>query len=91
MPDFTDAIKQISDREKKRSHSAVYDNTFRDIERRLILINRPFMPKFIKHTKFRSENASEVSEEMNEEKYYKELKGRIYSEDDADEDVICGL
>ena len=70
---------------KKRSKSLTFDSTLRDIERRLILVNRPFLPKYIKHKKLRSENASEVSEEMNEEKYYKQLQGKLYSEEDDEE------
>lgn len=72
-PNYDLLLAELFRNPKKRSNSAVYNKRLRDIERRLFLVNRPFMPKYIKHKKYRSENASEVSEVDNEENYYKDL------------------
>jgi hypothetical protein len=59
MPDFTDVMARINKRNLKRSQSLANNQKLRDIQRRLILLNRPFLPKYVKHKKYRSENASE--------------------------------
>lgn len=72
IPDFSHIAARIFAMEKRRSNSLIYNTKHRDVERNLILLNKPFRPKYVKHKKYRSENASEVSEEMNEERYYRE-------------------
>lgn len=82
IPDFSPVLAQVLMRNKNRPSSLGHNKNLRDIQRRLVVFNRPFMPKYVKHKKNRSENASVVSRDMNEKRYYDELMKK----DDDDEE-----
>lgn len=82
IPDFSPVLAQVLMRNKNRPSSLGHNKNLRDIQRRLVVFNRPFMPKHVKHKKNRSENASVLSKGMDEKRYYEELMKR----DDDDED-----
>jgi len=74
IPDFSEVLAQINRRNKYRSNSLTHNTNLRDIQRKLILVNRPFLPKYVKHKKYRSENASDISDELDEKNYYQGLQ-----------------
>lgn len=65
-PDLGEIKNEIASNKKSRSNSFLHNKKQRDVERNLVLLNKPLVPKHVKHKKERSENASEVSAEMNE-------------------------
>lgn len=67
-PNFKEIKNEIKSKKKGRSNSFIHNKKRRDVERNLVLMNRPFVPKHVRHKKEKSENASEVSAEMNEGK-----------------------
>lgn len=71
IPDFTEEQLAIIEGNRKRSNSQAGNDKLQNVERNLVLFNRPFIPKDVKHKRNKSENPSEVSEEMNEIKYYR--------------------
>ena len=71
IPQFNDVQAAIIQKDRHRSSSMTMDEKINDVRRHLLLFNRPFRPKNIKHKPNRSENTSQASEEMNEMKHYK--------------------
>ena len=72
IPKFNDVQAAIIQKDRHRSSSMAMDKKTNDVQRHLLLFNRPFRPKNIKHKPNRSENASQASEEVNEMKYHKD-------------------
>lgn len=91
IPNFYDVKASLIHKDRHRSSSMAMDEKINDVQRHLLLFNRPFRPKNTKHKANKSENASQASDEMNELKYYKNQQdGQENDEEEYPEYILDG-